>query len=64
MIDTMVRGAIWDKMSYSGVTLGAADTLIKQYTDTLDTQVRSVLNVVPVSELQNKARETLRTLIK
>lgn len=38
--------------------------MVKDYTKTLDAQIQSVMRVVPVGELDSKARETLRQLIK
>lgn len=63
-IDAIARGAIWDKMSFSGMTLQSTDALIGTYAKNIDAKIQWVLNVVPVSELQNKAKETLRTLLK
>lgn len=64
MIDVLARGALWDRMSFSGMTLKGTDALIGQYIDTLDAKIQGVLNVVPAAELQNKAKETLRNLMK
>jgi hypothetical protein len=63
-IDAIARGAIWDKMSFSGLTLGSADELARRYAKTLDSSIEWVLKVVPISDLENKAKETLRTLMK
>lgn len=58
------RGALWDAITFSGITLQWADSMVKDYTKTLDAQIQSVMRVVPVGELDSKARETLRQLIK
>jgi hypothetical protein len=63
-IQTFTRGAIWDQLSFSGVTLAWAEGMITNYTKTLDTQMQSVMRLIPVWDLENKARETLRQLIK
>lgn len=63
-IDAIARGALWDKMNFSWMTLKSADTLIGTYAKTIDTKIQWVLNVVPVPELQSKAKETLRSLLK
>lgn len=63
-IDAIARGAIWDKISFSGMTLESSDALITTYTKKLDDAAKWVLKVVPVSDLQNKAKETLRNLLK
>ncbi len=40
MIDTLARGAIWDRISFSGMTLQSTDALIKQYITSLDTKIQ------------------------
>ena len=39
-IQTFTRGAIWDSMSYSGMTLSGAEGMMKSYTKSLDAQLR------------------------
>lgn len=62
--DTFARGAVWDTISFTWLTLTWAEKLLDDYTSTLDTQIQSVIRVIPISELENKARETFREMIK
>jgi hypothetical protein len=63
-IDAIARGAIWDKISFSGMMLESSDALISSYAKKLDESAKWVLKVVPISELETKAKETLRSLLK
>lgn len=62
-LDVLARGALWDSLSSSGVKLDSSLHYMKLYTQDMDKKIQSVLNVVPTAELQNKARETLRSII-
>ncbi len=63
-IESFARGALWDSMSFSGMNLESAKTLLESYTESLDERIKNVLNVVPISDLESKARETLRSLVQ
>lgn len=63
-IESIARGALWDSMAFSGINLDSTKTLLESYSRNMDERIRNVINVVPVSELQSKARETLRSLIQ
>jgi len=63
-LQTFTRGAIWDQVSFSGMTLQGAEYMVQDYTKTLGAQVQSVMRSIPTGELNTKARETLRQLIK
>lgn len=58
------QGAIWDSLSQSGITLDTASVFVDNYVREFDSSLRSVLQVIPVRELETKSRETLRKLIK
>lgn len=62
-LDVLARGAIWDSLSFTGMDLDSTTRYMKLYTQDMDKKIQSVLNIVPTADLQNKARETLRTLI-
>lgn len=63
-LQTFTRGALWDRLSFSGVMLQGAENMVTEYTKNLDAQVRGVIQVIPLRDLDTKARETLRTLLK
>jgi hypothetical protein len=63
-LETLARSALWDRMSFSGMELKSADTYINTYAKEVDKTLQGVLRVVPASELQNKARETLRSFFQ
>jgi hypothetical protein len=63
-IQTLTRSAIWDQMASSGIILDGAASMVDEYKQTLDTQLQWVLKVIPVRDLESKARETLRQLVK
>ncbi len=63
-LDVLARASIWDSLASSGVTLESTKILLRSYTNNMDSRIKNVLNVIPVKELETKARETLRTLIQ
>jgi hypothetical protein len=63
-IEALARSALWDRMSFSGMELKSADIYINMYAKEVDKKIQWVLRVIPASELQNKARETLRSLLR
>jgi len=63
-LETLARSALWDRMSFSGMDLKSADTYINTYAKEVDKTLQGVLRVVPASELQSKARETLRSFFQ
>lgn len=63
-METFLRGAVWDSLSSSGMTLDGAQALFQDYSANLSTQVQWVLRVVPLRDLESRAQETLRQLVK
>jgi hypothetical protein len=63
-IDALSRSAIWDTISFSWMSLSWANLIITEYTSKIDARIKNVLNIVPVKELESKAKETLRNLIQ
>lgn len=63
-LESLARGALWDKIAYTGMTLPSADAIVSRYSETLDTQIQNVLKTIPLKEMDTKAKETLRSLIK
>ncbi len=63
-IDALSRSAIWDTISFSWMSLSWANLIINEYTSKIDARIKNVLNIVPVKELESKAKETLRNLIQ
>ena len=63
-LEVFARGAIWDSTAFSGMTLKSANILVQEYANTIDSRIKNVLNMVPVNELEFKAKETLRSLLR
>ncbi len=63
-LESFARSAIWDSLAFSGMSLQSTDVLITRYSASFDERIKNVLNIIPVKELESKARETLRSLIQ
>ncbi len=63
-LEVFARGAIWDSTAFSGMSLKSANILVQEYANTIDSRIKNVLNMVPVNELEFKAKETLRSLLR
>lgn len=46
------------------MTLTNGQKLLESYTDTLDGQIRNTLEVIPLKDIEQKAKETWRQLLK
>jgi FecR protein len=63
-LESLGRGALWDSIGFSGMTLESANTLGREYAKTLNQNIDTVLGVIPLRDLDTRARETLRSLVK
>jgi hypothetical protein len=63
-LESLGRGALWDSIGFSGMTLESANALGREYAKTLNQNIDTVLGVIPLRDLDTRARETLRSLVK
>jgi hypothetical protein len=63
-IESLARWAIWDRIAFSGMSLNSANQLIDEYSTLLDARIKNVLKAIPINELEQKSKETLRTLLQ
>ncbi len=46
------------------MTLPNGEKLLESYTKTLDGQIQNILEVIPLKDIEEKAKETWRQLLK
>ena len=46
------------------MTLSGSEALFRSYRETLTTQMQNVLEVIPLRDLEKKARETMRQFLE
>ena len=63
-LESFARWALWDQMSFTGMTLPNGEKLLESYTKTLDGQIQNILEVIPLKDIEEKAKETWRQLLK
>ena len=63
-LESFARGALWDEIAFTGMTLPNGQKLLESYTQTLGGQIRNILQVIPLEDIEQKAKETWRQLLK
>lgn len=64
LLQTFTRGAVWDAITFSGVTLSGTNAFLQKSKVDLSTKMQNVLDVVEFQDLELKAKETLRNLVQ
>lgn len=63
-IHHFAQTSLWDALTFTGMSLSGSEAIFRSYRDNLTSQMKNVLDTIPLRDLEKKAKETMRQFLQ